>query len=156
MASSYSLYSNTVESFIKNKRIKEVVAKPTKIEVLNEFSLSGLREMSGEEYGYCEYWCYGVESVKGQPFWKAWYKRQWNFIYSFTFFRVKMRFFPANMDYQKKYFPSSLPSSKLTISLISIYKHYAIDIADPSSMQDACHINFVIDLAHLGVSVAQW
>ena len=67
-----------------------------------------------------------------------------------------MRFFPANMDYKKKYFPSSLPSSKLTISLISIYKHYAIDIADPNSMQDACHINFVIDLAHLGVSVAQW
>ena len=29
-----------------------------------------------------------------------------------------------------------------------IYKHYAIDIADPSSMQDACHMNFVIDLAH--------
>ena len=28
------------------------------------------------------------------------------------------------------------------------YKHYAIDIADPSSMQDACHRNFVIDLAH--------
>ena len=82
---------------------------------------------------------YGVESVKGQPFWKAWYKWQWNFIYSFTFFGVKMRFFPANMDYQKKYFPSSLPSSKLTISLISIYKHYAIDIADPSSMQDGYH-----------------
>ena len=37
-----------------------------------------------------------------------------------------------------------------------IYKHYAIDIADPSSMQDACHVNFVIDLAHHGVSVAQW
>ena len=119
--------------------MKEVVAKPTKIEVLNEFSLSGLREMSGEEYGYCEYWCYGVESVKGQPFWKAWYKWQWNFIYSFTFFGVKMRFFPANMDYQKKYFPSSLPSSKLTISLISIYKHTAIDIADPNSMQDGYH-----------------
>ena len=51
-----------------------------------------------------------------------------------------MRFFPANMDYQKKYFPSSLPSSKLTISLISIYKHYAIDIADPNSMQDACPV----------------
>ena len=29
-------------------------------------------------------------------------------------------------------------------------------IADPSSMQDACHMNFVIDLAHRGVSVAQW
>ena len=27
---------------------------------------------------------------------------------------------------------------KLTISLISIYKHYAIDIADPSSAQDVC------------------
>ena len=49
----------------------------------------------------------------------------------------------------------SLPSSKLTISLISIYKHYAIDIADPSSMLDACHTNFVIDLAHRGVSVAR-
>ena len=23
-------------------------------------------------------------------------------------------------------------------------------------MQDACHMNFVIDLAHRGVSVAQW
>ena len=36
-----------------------------------------------------------------------------------------------------------------------IYKHYAIDIVDPSSMQDACHMKFVIDLAHHGVSVAQ-
>ena len=25
--------------------------------------------------------------------------------------------------------------------------HNAIDIPDPSSMQDACHMNFVIDLA---------
>ena len=40
--------------------------------------------------------------------------------------------------------------------LISIYKHYAIDISDPSSMQDTCHMNFVIGLAHRGVSVAQW
>ena len=57
---------------------------------------------------------------------------------------------------KKNLFSIALPSSKLTISLISIYKHYAIDIADPSSMQDACHMNFVIDLAHRGVSVAQW
>ena len=28
----------------------------------------------------------------------------------------------------------------------SVYKHDAIDIADTSSMQDACHMNFVIDL----------
>ena len=47
-------------------------------------------------------------------------------------------------------------AQKLAISLISTYKHYAIDIADPSSMQDACHMNCVIDLAHRGVSVAQW
>ena len=24
-----------------------------------------------------------------------------------------------------------------------MYKHYAIDIADPSSMQETCHMNFV-------------
>ena len=45
---------------------------------------------------------------------------------------------------------------KFTISLISIYKHYAFDIADPSGIQDACHMNVVIDLAHRGVYVAQW
>ena len=31
-----------------------------------------------------------------------------------------------------------------------------VNIADPSSMQNACHMNFVIDLAHRRVSVAQW
>ena len=35
-------------------------------------------------------------------------------------------------------------------------KHYAIDIVDPSSMQDACYKNFLIDLAHRRVFVAQW
>ena len=34
--------------------------------------------------------------------------------------------------------------------------HDAIDIPDPSSMQDVCHMNFVIDFAHHRVSVAQW
>ena len=28
--------------------------------------------------------------------------------------------------------------------------------ADPSSVQDECYINFVIDLAHSKVTVAQW
>ena len=46
--------------------------------------------------------------------------------------------------------------NKLTISTISINKQYAIDIADPSSGQDVCHMNFVINLAHRRVSVAQW
>ena len=36
------------------------------------------------------------------------------------------------------------------------FKNYAIDIANPSSMQDASHMNFEINLAHRGVSVAQW
>ena len=57
---------------------------------------------------------------------------------------------------KKKSFSISLPCSKLTISLISIYKQHAVDIADPSSMQDACRMNFVIDLTHRGLSVAQW
>ena len=37
----------------------------------------------------------------------------------------------------------------------SIYKHDAIDLADPSNMQ-ICHTNFLIDLAHRWVSEAQW
>ena len=57
---------------------------------------------------------------------------------------------------EKKSLFISLPSSKLAIYPISIYKQYAIDIAYPSSMQDACHMNFIIDLAHRGVFVAQW
>ena len=41
-------------------------------------------------------------------------------------------------------------------SLISIYKRYAIDIADPGSMHDACHMDYVMPHPHRGVSVAQW
>ena len=63
---------------------------------------------------------------------------------------------PTLVTRRKTSFYISLPSLKLAISLISIHEHYAIDITDPSSMQDACHINFIIDLAHRGVSVAQW
>ena len=42
------------------------------------------------------------------------------------------------------YFFSELKTYNLSNS---IYKHDAIDFANPSSMQDACHMNFVIDLA---------
>ena len=42
------------------------------------------------------------------------------------------------------------------LSLIFIYKHDSIDIADPCSMQDACQMNLVIDLAHRRVPVIQW
>ena len=62
---------------------------------------------------------------------------------------------PTVVTRRKKSLFISSPNSKLTISLIYIYKHYAIDVADPSSMQDACHMNFVIELAHRGVSVTQ-
>ena len=65
-----------------------------------------------------------------------------------------MEICPTLVTRRKKSLFISLPNSKLTISLIYIYKYYAIDIADPSSMQDACHMNFVIDLAYRGVSVA--
>ena len=41
---------------------------------------------------------------------------------------------PRSWQDEKTSFPISSPSSKFTISLISIYKHYSIDIADPSSM----------------------
>ena len=41
-------------------------------------------------------------------------------------------------------FTISLQSSKPTIFLKSIYKHDAINIADPSRMQNACHMNFVM------------
>ena len=38
------------------------------------------------------------------------------------------------------------------IFFIHIYKHDAMQ----DTMQDACHMNFVIDLTHCGVSLAQW
>ena len=39
---------------------------------------------------------------------------------------------------------------------VSIYiQHEAINIADPSSMQDTCHMNYIIDLANGRVSVTQ-
>ena len=41
-------------------------------------------------------------------------------------------------------------------SLLFYLKDDAIEIADPGSMQDACYINFVIDLAQRRVSLAQW
>ena len=53
-------------------------------------------------------------------------------------------------DKTKTYFSISLPSLKLTISPISIYKHYAIDVAESRSMQDASYMNFVVDLTHCG------
>ena len=46
------------------------------------------------------------------------------------------------------YRTQNLPS---LIFISHIYKHDAIDIADPSNTQDAYHINFVINLAHCRV-----
>ena len=37
-----------------------------------------------------------------------------------------------------------------------VTKHDAKDVADPSSMQDACHMTFIMGLTHHRVSVAQW
>ena len=41
-------------------------------------------------------------------------------------------------------------------SLLFYLQTWHYQIADPSSMQDACHMNFVINLTHCRVSVAQW
>ena len=67
--------------------------------------------------------------------------RIWLRIFSLSYTRDKM----------KTSFFISLLSSKLTIPH-SIYKHDAMQ----DTMQDACHMNFVIDLTHCGVSLAQW
>ena len=57
------------------------------------------------------------------------------------------------IDEKHLYFFTKLKTYHLSYS---IYKHDAMDIADPSSLQDTCHMNFVIDLAHHSVSVVQW
>ena len=57
------------------------------------------------------------------------------------------------IDEKHLYFFTELKTHHLSYS---IYKHDAMDIADPSSLQDMCHMTFVIDLAHHSVSVVQW
>ena len=57
---------------------------------------------------------------------------------------------------QKKILSPHEESNLRPSDLCSDALHYAINIADPSSMQDACHQNFVIDPAHQRVFVAQW
>ena len=51
------------------------------------------------------------------------------------------------MGQRKKSF-TELKTYHLDLSC-SIYKHDTIDIADPSSMQDACHMNLVIESLYL-------
>ena len=54
-------------------------------------------------------------------------------------------------DKKKKHLSPFLYRAKNLPSLLFIstnITHYAFDITDPSSMQDACHMNFVVDLAH--------
>ena len=58
-------------------------------------------------------------------------------------------------DNMKNIFLYFFTALKTFLLSYSIYKHDTIKIADPSSMQDACHMNFVINLAHCRVSVAQ-
>ena len=52
--------------------------------------------------------------------------------------------------------PQTLEFRAPILCLIFMYKHDSIDITDPCSMQDACQINLVIDLAHRRVPVTQW
>ena len=57
---------------------------------------------------------------------------------------------------KKNIFPYLFTKLKTYHPSYSINKHDAINIANPSSMQHMYHKNFVIDLAHRKVSVAQW
>ena len=52
---------------------------------------------------------------------------------------------------EEKIFPYFFTDFKTYHFSYSIYKHDAIDIADPNRMQDEWHVNFALDL-----SVAQW
>ena len=63
---------------------------------------------------------------------------------------------PRSWQDEKLSFFISLLCLKTYHLSYSIYKHDAIDIANPSSMQAACHMNFVIDPVYRRVSVAQW
>ena len=68
--------------------------------------------------------------------------------------RLRIFLYPMLIiDEKHLYFFTELKTHHLSYS---IYKHDAMDIADPSSLQDMCHMNFVIDLAHHSVSVVQW
>ena len=62
----------------------------------------------------------------------------------FLFFFLDVFRLVTSVGQKKKSF-TELKTSHLSYS---IYRHDAINIADPRSMQDACHMNFVIDLAH--------
>ena len=53
-----------------------------------------------------------------------------------------------------KYVKNNRNSDRLLRMIIFFYCFFFT--ADLSSKQDACHMNFVMDLAHRRVSVAQW
>ena len=58
------------------------------------------------------------------------------FLFGFVIFFI---FFPRSWQ-DKKHFSISFTELKIYLLSYTIYKHAAINIADPSSMQDACHI----------------
>ena len=60
--------------------------------------------------------------------------------YDLTWTRRKHWLFLGNVWTETSYI-----TVRILQMFVSIYKRYAIDIADPSSMQDACHMNFVIE-----------
>ena len=59
----------------------------------------------------------------------------------------------ANKSFYKK---SNLCSDNSAVISRDQKRNCICLITDPSSVQDACHVNFVIDHTHSGVSVSQW
>ena len=68
--------------------------------------------------------------------------------------RLRIFLYPMLIiDEKHLYFFTKLQTYHLSYS---IYKHDAMDIADPSSLHNTCHMNFIIGLAHHSVSVVEW
>ena len=72
-------------------------------------------------------------------FWARWRIRK------YVFSSCHERRIKKNSEFPRGIFFTELKTNHL---YYFYQKHYAIDIADPSSMQDACYKNFLIDLAH--------
>ena len=76
-----------------------------------------------------------------------------------TLFLVQIMF-PKNKAHRKRTSPfikkSNLCSDNSAVISRDQKRNCICLITDPCSVQDACHVNFVIDHTHSGVSVSQW
>lgn len=67
----------------------------------------------------------------------------------------RFRPFTSLPPYVSASWPLAIKQVYPNLHLILCTKHDAIDTADPSSIQDTCHVNFAIGMSHRRVSVAR-